>query len=91
MSKGLEALNDLRTFSDCLATNKRFPKVFKESDCYDTIEKELKSLEIIKEKQVNVWAFSMCNAVGAYNASLPNDSTKPMTQEEFDLLKEVLL
>ena len=54
------------------------------------IEKALKALKIIKEKQVNVWAFNMCDAVGVYNASIPNVMIKRLTQEEYDLLKEEL-
>lgn len=61
-------------------------------DCPDdtTDAKKIKAFGIIKEKQVNIWALNMCGAVGAYNASRPNDMVKPLIQEEYDLLKEVL-
>ena len=53
----------------------------------ETNNKKLKVLEIIKEKQVNVeWLLETEN-VEEYNESLYAD----LTQEEYDLLKEVLL
>ena len=49
--------------------------------------KKLKAFEIIKDKRVNAdWLLETEN-VEEYNESLYND----LTQEEFDLLKEVLL
>lgn len=54
------------------------------------ISKELKALEIIKEKRVNVWILTISKDVKIYNASIPNDFMKHLTKEEFDLLKEVL-
>lgn len=51
------------------------------------MKKELKAFEIIKKKMVNVeWLLNTEN-VEEYNESLYND----LTQEEYDLLKEVLL
>ena len=50
------------------------------------VEKSLKVLKIIKEKRVNVeWLLETEN-VEEYNESLYNN----LTQEEYDLLKEVL-
>ena len=56
-----------------------------------------KALEIIKEKKVNVRAFLKCchreDGLLIYNNQCDNKSvmeSKELTQEEFDLLKEVL-
>ena len=57
---------------------------------YEELDKELKALEIVKEKKVNAWILAICNEVGVYNAAIPNDIMKRLTLEEFDLLKEVL-
>lgn len=58
------------------------------------IIKSLKALEIIKEKKVNIFTFYKC--CSWHNASNYNDSVGcpvncELTQEEYDLLKEVLL
>lgn len=53
--------------------------------------KQLKALEIIKEKQVNVLMIKLtCKTVEEYN-HLIQPKWRTLTQEEFDLLKEVLL
>lgn len=60
-------------------------------DCYRTIEKELKALEIIKEKRVDITFFDTYlrwNWEKYQNRKL-KCSEKELTQEEFDLLKEV--
>jgi len=57
-------------------------------DCYDTIEKELKVLEIIKNKKVDIRRFiQYTHNLFDYNAGVWNE----LTQQEYDLLKEVLL
>lgn len=50
-------------------------------------EKELKALEIIKEKEVNVKCIMSGWSLGKYNSYQAHIS---LTQEEFDLLKEAL-
>lgn len=50
------------------------------------VNKEHKALEIIKKKEVNVEIFNSCPNLYEYN----NWATQ-LTQEEYDLLKEVLL
>ena len=80
MSKGLEALENIRHYDS---------RVGLHEDDYEVIGKELKALEIIKNKCVDVcdiicFAYSLCN----YNRSRQGLSL--LTQEEFDLLKEVL-
>lgn len=49
------------------------------------VNKEHKALEIIKDKEVNVEIFNSCPNLYEYN----NWATQ-LTQEEFDLLREVL-
>lgn len=60
----------------------------------NAIEKELKALEIIKEKQVNVlilkYSFISEEGVEYYNKYFGNEDLH-LTQEEYELLKEVLL
>ena len=55
------------------------------------IEKELKALEIIKEKGIILQFIKETYTVEQYNAGVFGTLVKPLTQEEFDLLKEVLL
>ena len=58
-------------------------------------QKKLKALYIIKEKSISVGILQMCLNLDAYNNRIiehPNViKTKKLTQEEYDLLKEVLL
>lgn len=51
--------------------------------------KELKALEIIKEKEVNVFIFLHSGDLETYNDMV--EDNRKLTQEEYDLLKEVLL
>lgn len=88
MIKELQALNDLRNSGlvkdDVVCfTKKAFEKRL------DIIEKYLKALEIIKEKEVNVFIFLHSGDLETYN-DMVEDNRKP-TQEEFNLLKEVIL
>ncbi len=80
MSKGLEALKDVRDICSDMTS------VF--DDDLDIIEKELKAFEIIKEKKVNVIILMGCDSVEEYNKHPL--SWKKLTQEEYDLLKKVL-
>lgn len=73
------------------------PKVALETEnaCYSNshilkkAENKLKALEIIKEKEVNVFIFLHSGDLETYN-DIVEDNRK-LTQEEYDLLKEVLL
>ena len=56
---------------------------------YQIIEKSLKALEIIKEKQVNVFIFLHSGDLETYNDMV--EYNRKLTQYEYDLLKEVLL
>ena len=93
MSKGLEALEKLypkTTYTPYYTRSER--RAF----CKE-IEKELKALEIIKEKRVNVKDFIFYqNLNGTLAEKEINDlccgcGEKPLIQDEYDLLKEVLL
>ena len=53
---------------------------------YYIIEKELKALEIIKEKEVDIKAFNDLQDLQDYNYYCSPE----LTQEEYNLLKEVL-
>ena len=87
---GLEALDlifdDLRQFEEHFLND--LTKEDKER--YETIKKELKALEIVKKKsEFSFWDFKHCDNVDEYN-ELYNTRDNRLTQEEFDLLKEVL-
>ena len=66
-------------------------------EAYNLIEKHLKALEIIKEKQVDIGLLIACETEPEYlnrccNRYWTNDKCgwKRLSQEEFDLIKEVL-
>lgn len=90
MSKGLEALKYLR---ECLEQ-----RYYKEQ--LDTIENELKALEIIKETRVDVGLIKLSKDYDDYCSlevikilSVGEDMVvkqRGITKEEYDLLKEVL-
>lgn len=58
-------------------------------------EKKLKALEIIKQKEVNVYRFHLVqsykNPLERYNDTFHIVEKNFLSQEEYDLLKEVLL
>lgn len=66
--------------------------VFYKED-FNQVRKELKALEIIKEKECDIRWFKYCIKenlkVETYNNGLPEYYEK-LTQEQIDLLKEVL-
>lgn len=96
MSKGLEALEKLycagRLDLDYVGSDEH-------KNDYNIIEKELEALEIIKEKRVDVDLLMDCSPYDGYRHTTGlieyNNSTtitqKELTQEEYDILKEVLL
>lgn len=55
----------------------------------EQVEKSLKALEIIKEKYVNVDLLSDVDSLEEYNSEIMW-SYQRLTEEEFNLLKEVL-
>ena len=87
MSKGLEALNNIWGWVDGDVAEKC------DKD-FETIDKELNALEIIRTKRVDyvgvlVYAFKKDNGCDFYNSYAPK--YYQLSQEEYDLLKEVLL
>lgn len=99
MSKGLKALGRI--------TGTQNLTMYEQNECLKTIEKELKALEIIKNKGVHVGNFKdmledwkdisfkdYLNYRVENGYDLQNDYdfvTNTLTQEEYDLLREVLL
>ena len=51
---------------------------------------KLKVLEIVKEKKVNVAMLYQVKNCEEYNAIIPHQPERKLTQEEYDLLKEIL-
>ena len=85
MSKGLEALKRI-TLKDFILNNDSCLKDIK------IIEKELKALEIIKNKKVDIKDIYKYADYSQYNyAMLGVPYEFRLTIEEYDLLKEVLL
>ena len=87
MTKGLEELYKLKElieYSTDLDSANWANKI-------DTIEKELKVLEIIKNKRVDFDIICQSICIEDYNQKTRNCFFKrPLKQEEFNLLKEVL-
>lgn len=99
MSKGLEALDSLRycQIVNGIEDDGKYKlgylhKVMGEA--YETIERELKALEIIKVKKVNLfhlWAFDDYEQYKLHYPFSEYSATEDMlTFEEFNFLKEVL-
>ena len=94
MSKGLEALENIKE----MPINDEDGELmyqFKDMKYYqldlEHIEKELKALEIIKKKNSHVIYVYNCKNYLEYKNSYPKyQCFMEFTQEEFDLLKEVL-
>ena len=62
---------------------------------FDIIETALKALNIIKEKNVDIDYIKTCfydrkGGFKEYNAYVEHDEDEELSQEEYDLLKEVL-
>lgn len=69
------ALKKLDEAENCVFTSK------------EDVKKELKALEIIKDKEVNVFIFLHSGDLETYNDMV--EENRKLTQEEYDLLKEV--
>ena len=91
MSKGLEALERVKKFSVLLDSEKDIVKDLVEiiPNTLKTIEKELQALEIIKNKGVDILALQHYQNASQYNFSLRGKFSQ-LTEEEFNLLKDVL-
>ena len=83
MSKSLEALIDLSQQHKISLTEEH------RIECYKVIEKELKSLEIIKEKLVDIGWLIRSENYSKYNLGV--GSSQALKRNEYNLLKEVLL
>lgn len=68
--------------------SKQMYDYFKE--CLNEIKKKLKALEIIKEKRVLTYLIENGMSLDEYNSHC-DEIVLALTQEEYDLLKEVLL
>ena len=96
MNKGLEALENIKNKTITITDNRndivykyRYGDYLSKEDV-NTIAKELKALEIVKDKELDIeWLLTCFNKYDReqYNAC----QIKSLTQEEYDLLKEVLL
>ena len=106
MSKGLEMLEILKQRNDTLKINHKIgsrdianQEIKEITQCLDNyvipvIEKELKALEIIKTKNVDISMLyeivSTVDKMFARDRYNQDTNEEILTQEEFDLLKEVL-
>lgn len=96
MSKALEALERIENQFNQLGIRLNESGWHIREDDYFIIEKELKALEIIKKKQVDtLWLIDSDNkSLDDYNEmmldSMGAKRCKELTQEEYDLLMEVL-
>ena len=106
MSKGLEMLEILKQRNDTLKINHKIgsrdianQEIKEITQCFDNyvipvIEKELKALEIIKTKNVDISMLyeivSTVDKMFARDRYNQDTNEEILTQEEFDLLKEVL-
>ena len=90
MSKGLEALKEIVfNYVQVFKNNENGKQMFMED--VHIIEKELKALEIIRNKGLNTWWFKKFNSYEEYKNKGCEDLATELTQEEYDLLKEVRL
>ena len=79
----LEKLKNQRIFASSLEESK-VELLFDEET-----QKKLKALEIIKEKGIILQFIKETYTVEQYNAGVFGTLVKPLTQEEYDLLKEI--
>ena len=102
MSKGLEALNSLK-YMACIEAgfNSKLITYAEEmehnemvEEKYNIIEKELKALEMLKKKKVNIFHIWVFDDYEQYKAHYPfseyNAKKDMLTFEEFNFLKEGL-
>ena len=95
MSKGLNSLSEM-----VIHLNSNYGKTRQALEDFRNIEKELKALEIIKEKNVDIWCLKTTKNYDDYlHSPAPTNivdengvyhEEQLLTQEEYDLLKEVL-
>ena len=94
MSKGLEALQNLRTFYIVVSKDLMEHYIFaSDTKEYQIVEKELKALEIIKYKNISIECLKRAirkEGLEWYNSLCPY-LLERLNKEEYELLKEVLL
>ena len=89
MSKELEALKRIRREAGTPYFSSLYDIDMWRED-FRTIEKNLKALEIIKNKHTDIHSLIISKTLGQYNNFYVGLSIQLLTQEEYDLLKEVL-
>ena len=84
---------DINPFEDLVNTENEMINYIYENECFRvdvaTNKNKLKAFEIIKKKRVNVHLLILSDSLEKYNFNLL--PYRKLTQEEYDLLKEVLL
>jgi len=84
---------DIKPFEDLVKTENEMINYIYENECFRvdvaTNKNKLKAFEIIKEKNVCIHDFKKSKTLEEYNGC--REWGEQLTQEEFDLLKEVLL
>ena len=96
MSKELEALKRINeAFHTALLCAGVTQEDIKTEKALTLVEKSLKALEIIKEKEVDVALLKLSDNIERYNELIKHSHLTilyyELTQEEYDLLEEVLL
>lgn len=82
MTKGLIAIRDIRS---------HYYKYHSKRECLEDIEKELKVLELMKKYNVRPSDFHYHTTYKVYLCNMSFLDDKIMNEEEYELLKEVLL
>ncbi len=89
MTKGLEILENL-IGNEIFISLGRIQGKKQFANNINVIKKELKALEIITSNQVNVARVNRCCNALQYNMGVMHEE-RYLNEEEFDLLKEILL
>ena len=64
---------------------------YAEKQDFEIIEKRLKALEVIDNKNVDIGYLKRTNTLIEYNGVIGTSTHNSLSQQEYDLLKEVLL
>lgn len=78
---------ELKAFYELIDELQNTDGYFLDKEDYNVVEKGIKALKIIKEKWVNIETIKTSKCLEDYNTTL---CFHDLTQDEFDLLKEVL-
>lgn len=86
-----EEESSVGTIGGMISHSLQYKKAFRDiSSALMSYETTLKALEIIKEKRVDISWFYYSDGIDKYNSTI-EDSRRYITEEEYNLLKEVLL